>query len=183
MRGKIAIAFTLAAARALPASANASFPGANGKIAFLKSGFDCLQLVNPDGTGQTQPGACSQQFADEATKPNAAISPDGQRVVMPVYNVTNDVHDLRNSKLDGTDGIVIPGQSYKLPLVGWSQDGKWISSLTYYTCAAYCGDLRVALADGTADRLVDPEAAPGVPVSWGRNGRMPSSAGVSYGFY
>jgi hypothetical protein len=92
--------------------------------------------------------------------------------VAPVYNAANDVFDRRNSKLDGTDPIVIGGFSYYLPLVGWSQDGKWISSVSWYTCVELCGELHVALADGAGTERYLDDATPGVPVSWGSNGRL-----------
>jgi Tol biopolymer transport system component len=155
------------------APAHASFPPAqNGKIAFLKSGSDCLQLVNPDGTGQTEPGVCGISASDGLFRGNAALSPDGSRVVFAVYNAARDVFDRKNSKLDGTDPIVIPGFSYYVPIVAWSQDGKRISSVTWYTCAQLCGTLHVAFADGSGTERYLSDATPGSRVSWGSNGRI-----------
>jgi len=149
--------------------AQATFIGQNGKIAFLTSGSNCLQMVNPDGTGQTQPGACNITSL-------AAISPGGDRVVTPVYNGDYDAYDWRNSKLDGTDAIAIPGFSYEVPVLAWSHDGKWISGVTEYTCAGLCGRLHVALADGTGGLRYLDDATPGATGSWGSGGR------IAYGF-
>jgi dipeptidyl aminopeptidase/acylaminoacyl peptidase len=156
----------------LPASAQATFPGANGKIAFFGPSA-CLQMVNPDGTGRTEPGVCGGT--------SAAISPDGERVLSPVYNAVNDVYDRRNSKLDGTDAIVIPGFSYYVPSVAWSYDGKLISTVTEYTCAE-CpgGTLYVALADGTGTERYLTDVNPYDRVSWGSGGQIAYSVTTSF---
>jgi hypothetical protein len=175
-RLSVALASTLLSLLVLVAPAQASFPPAqNGKIAFLKSGSDCLQLVSPDGTGQTEPGVCfvTSYRGAGLFEGNEALSPDGNRVAFSVYNAARDVFDIRNSKLDGSDTIVIPGFSYYAPIVDWSQDGKWISSVTEYTCAEFlCGTLLVHLADGTGSGHYVDDAAPGRRVSWGSGGRM-----------
>jgi dipeptidyl aminopeptidase/acylaminoacyl peptidase len=172
------LASTLTFAMVLVAPAHAGFPPAqNGKIAFLKSGSDCLQMVNPDGTGQFQPGACfprsSYPGAGLFGANGPQLSPVGNRVAFSVYNASKDVFDIINSKLDGTDAIVIPGFSYYAPTINWSQDGKWISSVTEHTCAELCGTLLVHPSDGTGTaRYVDDPATPGAEVSWGSQGRM-----------
>jgi WD40-like Beta Propeller Repeat len=166
MRGRVIASVCAALCAAIwsaPAHA-ATFVGQNGKIAFLSSGSNCLQMVNPDGTGHTQPGACNITSL-------AAISPGGDRVVTPVYNGDIDAYDWRNSKLDGTDVIEAYAYSYEVPVLAWSHDGKWISGVTEYTCSGLCGVLHVALADGSGGHRVD-DATPFGPVSWGTGGKM-----------
>jgi TolB protein len=158
------------------APAYASFPPAqNGKIAYLKSGSKCLQLVSPDGTGQTQPGVCFVTSYNGAGlfDGNEALSPDGNRVAFSVYNAARDAFDIMNTNLDGSDAIVIPGFSYYAPTVDWSQDGRWISSVTEYSCAeGLCGTLNVALADGTGTQIYVTDTSAGSNVAWGSAGRM-----------
>jgi WD40-like Beta Propeller Repeat len=164
----------------VPASAQATFPGANGKIAFYAGG-DCVEMINPDGTGRTQTGDCGWATAFGGFT-SAAISPDGQRILSPVYNVGNDVYDLRNTKLDGTDPLVRPGFSYHEPTVAWSYDGKLISILTEYDCALCpLGDLDIANADGTGTvQRITPagDANPYDNVSWGDRGGLAYSTWI-----
>jgi hypothetical protein len=103
----------------LPASAQATFPGANGKILSVAPGATgpgCQLLINPDGSGQSQPGACPA---------GRHISPDGTRVVGPVY--TPDlIADTRIQDLDGSDQITFPGRDEIDAHSSWSPDGQLI---------------------------------------------------------
>ena len=63
----------LLAALLLPASAHATFPGANGKIAFERAGD--IWTMNPDGSGQVNLTNTS------ATEHDPNWSPDGSKIV------------------------------------------------------------------------------------------------------
>jgi hypothetical protein len=128
----------------LAPAAHATFPGTNGKIAYLKPGSTCLQLVNADGTGQTEPGRCDIDRV-------AAISPDGKRVVSPIYNAADDVYDYKVTNLDGTGSVRIPGGGIEgTDALHWSHDQSYISMLDLVTCR-YCAGhfLSAARADGS----------------------------------
>ena len=62
-----------------PASAQAAFPGANGKISFssLSAGSGDLFAALPDGTGAWQ-----RLTSDPADDAQSAWSPDGSRIVL-----------------------------------------------------------------------------------------------------
>src|SRR4051812_38719519 len=66
----------------LPGAAQAAFPGQNGKIAFVKPG-DCLNTVNPDGTGEALLLTCAPASfgSPQATGTTPRFSPDGSWVV------------------------------------------------------------------------------------------------------
>jgi hypothetical protein len=115
-------------ATAVPAQA--TFVGQNGKIAYLSSGSSCLQMVNPDGTGHVQPGACG-------ITESAALSPGGDRLLTSAYNIDYDVNDLMHSKLDGTNPIRSVGRHYTIPTSAGrtTASGSPVSTTTYVQAA------------------------------------------------
>jgi Tol biopolymer transport system component len=70
------------------APAQATFPGANGKIAFTSCDADCgVFTINPDGTGRTQithgtvSAGCGRFGCFTVSDNSPSWSPDGQRIV------------------------------------------------------------------------------------------------------
>ena len=165
--GVLALVLSALLIAAAPAPAS-TFRGQNGEVAFLSStANDCLQMVKPDGTGRHAPGACGTGFAE------ARISPDGTRVVAGVYNAADDVYDKRNTKLDGSDPIVIPGLYYELPFIRWSADGTLLA-IAEQLSSACCdgGYLSIAPADGSGGA--------GTPVGNGTHGEWSNDGRFAY---
>jgi WD40 repeat protein len=150
------------------APAHATFPGANGKIAYFKEGSSCLQMVNPDGTGNTEPGRCD---IDPATAYQVPISSDGKRVLAASWNPTRRVYDRKISNLDGTNAVILPGLSREQPLLSWSNDGQLIATVFYrYTCdSCPYGVLYAAPADGSAADTFVSQSTPSDPADWAPN--------------
>ena len=72
MKGRLALGFVLALFLGVPATAHATFPGDNGKIAFSRAGD--IWTMNPDGTGPLN------LTNDAAMQGSPAWSPDGGRI-------------------------------------------------------------------------------------------------------
>jgi Tol biopolymer transport system component len=164
-----AVAVAIALMALLAAPAYATFPGANGKIAYEKSGSSCLQLISADGTGAVEPGACDfDVFGD------MVISPDGRRVAGAVYDPIDDIYDVRHSNLDGSDPVTLPGWHYTVPDTRWSHDGQWISGVYTFTCAS-CPGAEVVLwrTDGSGGAR---PTAEGGSVAWAGDGHLAYSA-------
>jgi uncharacterized repeat protein (TIGR01451 family) len=121
----------------LPASANATFPGQNGKIAFTRGGD--VWTMNTDGTGQTN---LTNSAAFEYTP---AWSADGNRIGF-----------LRDGQVwimfaDGTDQTpTAPTFANYGP--AWSPDGQKLA----FTVDDHCGDggVYTVPSDGTGSRTL-----------------------------
>lgn len=152
LTASLAVGITLGAA----ASANAAFPGANGKIAFQAITVDGderttdlndISVVNPDGTGLTN---LTQSPTTGETDPD--WSADGTKIAY--------VLDLRPGLLvaymsaDGTSKTTIPGTgnvaSFGKGHLSWSPDGTMIA---YSTVAQ---GIRIVTLDGTIVRTIAP---------------------------
>ncbi len=141
----VAGAIAFAALIAPTGAAGSTFPGQNGEIAFSSpSSGTCLHMVKPDGSGRHSPGACDLAAA-------ARISPAGTRLETAVYDLVNDVFDIRISNLDGSDPVFIPGLHWEEPFVRWSPDGTRLAIVEQFSPSSCCdsGYLRVARADGS----------------------------------
>ena len=104
IRIALVVVATCSACLPIASSADASFPGRNGKIAF--SNFDANQVsqvftVNPDGSGRTQ--LTHDQF--DAVDP--AWSPDGRRIA---YTSGRSIF-VMNADGSGQDFLTGPGNS------------------------------------------------------------------------
>jgi WD40 repeat protein len=133
--GLLGLLAVLLAAALMPASAHATFPGKNGKIAFSDSG-PVVYTVNPDGSNPTP--------IHSGYDP--AWSPDGKTIAFVSGS-------LRLVDADGSNARVIftPSAGYALEAPTWSPDGKKLA-FAEYTCSGPAGcffTIATVNADGT----------------------------------
>jgi Tol biopolymer transport system component len=135
----------------LPAApAQAAFPGANGKIAFSRSGD--IYTINPDGSGE------SNLTNSAATDLNPRWRPDGQKIAFQ----SNGTAMLMNP--DGT-GVQQLAPSNPQAYVGsWSPDGQRIAYAVDTTPEDPVPgipdtEIAVANADGTNQTLLTGDSA------------------------
>jgi Tol biopolymer transport system component len=163
----------LLAALASPASAPASFPGANGKIAFdtlTQSNPGCgipncnfdIYAMNPDGTGLTQ------LTTDSAYDREPAWSPDGSKIAFvssrddPNPSTCSAcVREIYVMNADGTGQTRLTTDSLVSEHPTWSPDGKQIAFQRTNLDCFHGGDasIRVVNADGTGEAEVVSDAA------------------------
>ena len=139
-------------------SAQAAFPGQNGKIAFSEGGV--IWSINPDGTGQT--------MLRDGYEP--AWSHDGSQLLF-----TRE-HDIRVMPADGiTETVVLdaPGGtpdgffSWRNP--AWSPDGtKFVTGELEDSFNGFFEGLSTASADGSG--VIQSRFADGTTPSWSPNG-------------
>jgi hypothetical protein len=101
--------------------AQASFPGANGKIAFIESG--CTYSINPDGSGRAHATACATPG-----ERLPAWAPDGRRLA---YYGNND--DRVEYVTDGQNPTYIYDSGGSNFGFGWSPDASKIVA-AFYAC-------------------------------------------------
>lgn len=153
LTASLAVGITLGVA----ASANAAFPGANGKIAvnaitddgdaLTEFDRDDIYTVNPDGTGLvnlTNTVGVSENAAD--------WSPDGSKIAFTRLGAPGDGVWIMSA--DGSGQTLIPGTGnarlQSPATVSWSPDGTMIAySLTG-------GGIRIVKLDGTIVRTLAP---------------------------
>ena len=87
----------LIAAFVLPASAQATFPGANGKIAFVRGGD--IWTMNPDGTSQVN------VTNDAPAQSNPSWSADGNKIAFDQVDNPGGVH-VWSMFADGTGRLM-----------------------------------------------------------------------------
>jgi dipeptidyl aminopeptidase/acylaminoacyl peptidase len=132
----------------IPASADAAFPGANGKIAFSsnRDGDTEIYTVNPDGSGLAQITHNSVPDTDPAW------SPDGTRLTF----VSN--HDIWVMDADGANAFTVttnPNTEKWNP--GWSPDGLQLVFSKGAGCYADLGcyfEMRTINVDGTGNTVI-----------------------------
>ena len=120
IRCRIAVALVLAVALALPASSQAVFPGANGKIAFESMAPDVrhadLFAIDPDGTDRIR--------LTSATGFYPRWSPDGTMIALTIYSSPDNFNLFPNVYVMNADGTGITRLVENAVGATWSPDGE-----------------------------------------------------------
>lgn len=105
--------------------AHATFPGANGKIAFERGNETAehdIYAINPDGTGEinlTHNGANNRQIA---------WSPDGSQIAFfSDGDGSDNYYDIHVAKADGSGSPIRVGYTGNASSPAWSPDGRSIA--------------------------------------------------------
>lgn len=134
----------------------------NGRIAQLTdhSGRDGNAQFSPDGSfilyesqasGEAQlwrmdpDGSNKHQITSGPKNAWARFRKDGQRLTYWQYDDASDTHRIINSKIDGSDAIVIDEVSEPLDRPDWSPDGRYIA---YAALKSGNWDIWIVEADG-----------------------------------
>ena len=126
--GALVFALGLLAALALTASAEAAFPGQNGKIAFVsdRDGNAEIYVMNPDGSGQAN---LTNNPAWDDVAP--AMSPDGQRIAFIRRPLPGSGRPGRPEiyvmNVDGSGLTNLAGDPSAFTALGFSPDGQRIA--------------------------------------------------------
>jgi WD40-like Beta Propeller Repeat len=138
----------------LAGSAQAAFPGANGKIATAKDNDPPgIHALNPDGTGNTA--------LTSATDHNPAWSPDGTRIA---FDRSSDIYVMEADGSHLTQLTTNPAAD-KDP--AWSPDG---SQLAFESDRGGSLDIWTMNADGSGPVRLTTDPASDVDPSWSPNG-------------
>jgi uncharacterized repeat protein (TIGR01451 family) len=143
----------------VPASSQAAFPGANGKIAFVRSGD--IWTMNPDGTGQVN---LTNSAVSES---NPAWSPDGNRIAFDRITGSGFNRELYVMFADGTGvtQIVANNQLHGRADPAWSPNGD---QLVYVVQGGpFVSKINL---DGTGETNIDPGAEDSYDPEWSPDG-------------
>ena len=148
---------SLIALAAVASPAQATFPGANGKISV--GWGDGIRMVNPDGSGEAVLAPAS------APRGAAKWSPDGQRFASSLECTDGTCPSrLATWAADGTDEQVVPNTEGLMP--AWSNDAREF----VYTDVQQ-NQLRAVGTDGTNDRVLETPPCGGVTApDWSPDG-------------
>jgi TolB protein len=145
----------------LDRSANAAFPGQNGKIAFHRvvTGKFAIFTINPDGSGLTM--LTSTQSNNE----NPGWSPDGSKIVFMSDRDGN--HEIYSMNADGTGQTRLTNNAGRDEFPGWSPDGRRIVFTSDRTgnFELYCMN-----ADGSGLRRLTNNPASDFAPNWSPDG-------------
>ena len=143
----LCIAVTIVVALALPASALATFPGRNGKIAFTtqRDGNSEIYSMNADGSGVTR--LTNHPSGDG----NPAWSPDGKTILFA------SLRDGSSSKVwimnaDGSNPTLLTPQG--------GHDPRWYPDGTRFAYVTPSGAINVRTLDGSSDTQLFPPDPP-----------------------
>lgn len=103
---------------AVPAGAQAAWPGKNGRISFSSQGD--IWTMNPDGSDQTR---LTSTPDDEA---QSAFSPDGQRIAYRRRPAASEPYQVFVMNADGSDQHQVTHDTVNDTQPGWSPDGRTI---------------------------------------------------------
>jgi hypothetical protein len=134
---RITVSFVLLAALALAAPAHATFPGANGKIAFVRGGD--IWTMNPDGTDQVN---ITNSPENELVP---AWSPDGKKVAFGIGPQPGS-GQIWVMNADGTGRTKLSDGSRADYDPAWSPDG---TKILFGSCCRNDSGLWTMNADGT----------------------------------
>ena len=166
IRWSVAAALLVAALLSLPATADAAFPGGNGRIAYSYAGD--IWTIDPDGTGAAQ----LTDGGDQDVSPD--WSPDGRRIA---FTRGSNVFVMN---VDGSNlHFLVNGRG-----PAWSPDGARIAFVVGL-------DLRTIAVDGTDERRVPVHVEGGdcsvdqmePPTSWSPDGTKLTSNGGYFCFH
>jgi Tol biopolymer transport system component len=173
MRRLSKIAGVLACAALLPATAQASFPGQNGKLLverFDQPGVKCLWTVNPDRTGLAVTPLCGDQSSGVN---GARFSPDGTHIAF------NDGcgSGVFTAKLDGSDKVNVEQETICQEGQAWSPDGKRLVIGSHYFNTRDTSQLFTISSGGGDYQFLfnrscppDPECPSGFEPDWSASG-------------
>jgi hypothetical protein len=158
----------LLAALVVAAPAHATFPGQNGKIAYIEGsdtgGGSSLVIVNPDGTGR-------MDFPPLGT----LWSPDGTKIAYTAPRANRDWYEIWTANPDGTGQTRVGGGCLTSP--AWSVRGSaWSPDGTKFVYIADCGsseyDLYTMNSDGSGiTRLTDNDNVNYYEPAWSPDGK------------
>jgi Tol biopolymer transport system component len=158
----------------LSGTAHATFPGANGKIAYSGCGStDCgIFVIQPDGSGATQITHNPNQFEGEPLADlRAAWSADGQRILFTRQASLGDLNvgqDLYVVNANGSGLAQLTSTARDEDYPSWSPDGQRIAyTRTVPGQAAGEADLIVADADASNPTAI---AFPAFTTDWSPDG-------------
>ena len=137
----------VAVALLAPKTADATFPGANGKIAFVRDGD--IWTMNPDGTGQVN---LTNSAADEQ---NPAWSPDGNWIAFD-SNASGQRH-VHMMLADGSAATQVTSQQ---PCCNYARDPAWSPDAGKLAYHRFDNGLATVKVDGTEDTLIYPATTP-----------------------
>jgi Tol biopolymer transport system component len=168
MRARVCFLLVAGVALLVPASAaQATFPGANGKIAYIKLGDltpgDHIYTINPDGTEDKRLTPIPVDY-DTAV----SWSPDGRKVAF----TSSSNGQIYTINADGSDAKQLTSDEDINGWPSWSPDGKQIAF------ASGLGPLGIHRmnADGSHATLLT--TVPGFDPAWSPDGRI---AFIGYG--
>jgi len=118
--GALTFVLVLASAASAPVG-NAAFPGANGKIAFVRNGE--IYVMNSDGTGQTNLTTIAGPGGDDTP----AWSPDGTKIAF-TSDIGNQEIYVMDADGSGQTNLTQNAASDRQPT--WSPDGTKIAFLS-----------------------------------------------------
>ena len=153
-------AVAAAAAMTLPVSALATFPGRNGKIAFVRNGD--IWAINENGTG------LQQITTNPAPDQNPAWNADGTQIVFTRWR--NGNWDVFRYVVDGPNPpVALTDTDASEYTPAFSPDGTRIAFARVSAQNAMFTDLRIMSAGGQDDRFV---AATGYHPEWSPDGSV-----------
>ena len=173
--GKLALATVTAlilAAFGPAMSSNATYPGANGRIAFVRSGN--VWTMNPNGTGQLR-------LTSSGTASHPQWSPDGKKIAYDQRSTTTG-RDIWVMNANGSGKYRITTHTKNENDPTWSPDGRWLAFASDRRGRGEIFKIRSTVPFGAAIRLTttagtgepyptyeDPRLSDGQP-SWSPTG-------------
>jgi hypothetical protein len=145
------------------ASAQATFPGANGRIAYVHA--NDIYTINPDGTGRVRLTATA---SGNSGNRNPAWSPDGRRIVFESDVATPGFNDVYVMNADGSGATNLTNAPSWDAMPTWSPDG---TKIAFSTDREGQDEIYVMNADGTNPiNLTNNSATFEVLASWSPDG-------------